>query len=134
MNILLMDRLKLELNDQSGPEVTRTEGPNIPVMFKRHMLNGSFVFGAGVKYKLGKNFVLLDLRYMRGLTNVVVKELNHYNENGTLSDELTRYAYVSPLFKVDSYSMSIGFVRPLYDPRKVSKAKTKGVSRKLSRE
>jgi hypothetical protein len=38
------------------------------------------------------------------------------------------------LFRVNNFSMSVGYVRPLYNPRKATRVKTKSVSRKLMRE
>jgi opacity protein-like surface antigen len=135
INILLGDQLNLSYSDVSGGEVTPVEGPNIRVMYQRQIFNTSMVFGGGIKYKFGRNFLLFDLRYNGGLTSVVNEATNPYSEaTFELSLPSTRYAYIGPLFRVNSYTFSFGFVRPLYDPRKVAKAKTKGVSKKLSRE
>jgi hypothetical protein len=137
VNLLIGDRLNLVSTDELGNEAGQNEvsGNANNLTYKRQMLNGSLVFGGGIKYKWGKNFLLLDLRYNAGLTNVVNEKTSPYDEgNFDLSNLLPRYGYVSPLFKVNSYSFSVGFVRPLYDPRKVQKANTKRVSRKLSRE
>jgi opacity protein-like surface antigen len=136
INLLMGDQLNLSYSEVLGSEVTPVEGPNVGVMYKRQIFNTSMVFGGGIKYKFGRNFLLFDLRFTGGLTNVVNEATNPYNETGTfeMSTLATRYAYIGPLFKTNSYTFSFGFVRPLYDPRKVVKVKTSGVSRKLSRE
>jgi opacity protein-like surface antigen len=138
LNLLIADRLHLEAFDKSGNETeqTPTVGPNIGIEYKRNRLNASLVFGGGVKYKVGKNFVLFDLRYMAGLKNVTNKDWNPYDDKESygLTPDLVRYGNFGDWFRVNSYCFSIGFVRPLYDPRPVKKVKTKGVSRKLSKD
>lgn len=51
-----------------------------------------------------------------------------------LSSNVTKYRYVSDLFRMDNLSLSFGFIHPIYDPRKVKRAKTKSVSRQIERE
>lgn len=138
LNFLVADRLNLVYNNRTAnvTEEDPTVGPNIGIEYKRFRLNGSLVFGGGVKYKWGKNFFLVDLRYMAGLTNVTNGKTNYYDDDGSynLSLDVTRYSNVSDFFRINTYALSFGFVRPLYDPRRVGKAKTKGVSRKISNE
>jgi hypothetical protein len=72
---------------------------------------------------------------MKGLRNVAVEQSLYYDDKNSyvLGQEGPKFGYVSDLFKVNSYTFSFGFVRPLYDPRRASKARTKGVSRKISK-
>jgi opacity protein-like surface antigen len=136
INLLVGDQLNLSYSEVLGSEVTPVEGPNVGVMDKRQLFNTSMVFGGGIKYKFGRNFLLFDLRYTGGLTNVVNEATNPYNDTGTfeISTLTSRYTFIGPLFRTNSYTLSFGFVRPLYDPHKVLKVKTSGVSRKLSRK
>ena len=99
--------------------------------YQRHSLNRSFLLGGGVKYKIGKNFVYADLRYMLGLNNIVIPEKNFYNPDGTLSTSITKNQYVSDFFRLDNLSISFGYIAPLYDPRKIKKINTKGFFRNL---
>ena len=136
-NILLGDRLHLEYidkNAETGQEPV--EGPNIGILYKRNWFNRSMVFGGGVKYKWGKNFLLFDVRYMAGMKNVTNVDWNFYDDEDSygLTTELGQYANVGDWFRLNSMSFSVGYVRPLYDPRKVSNVRTKGVSRRISKE
>ncbi len=122
-------------------------GPSEDVKYQRNLLNKSFVIGGGVKYKWGKDFLYVDLRYMGGLSNMVRNNEVYYQDPGTnpdknpignpdyyLSNNLTRYRYVSDVFRLDNISLSFGFIHPIYDPRRVKKARTKSVSRQIERE
>jgi opacity protein-like surface antigen len=136
-NFLLGDRLHLEYIDKNAEtgEVP-VEGPNIGIVYKRNWFNISMIFGGGVKYKWGKNFLLFDLRYMAGMKNVTNKEWNFYDDTESygLDPQIATYANIGDLFRLNTLSFSVGFVRPLYDPRKVSKVRTKSVSRKITKE
>lgn len=96
-----------------------SQGPDATVTFKRNFLNRSLVFGGGVKYKLGKNFIYADVRYMAGLTNLTKN--SYTTSNGKFDQLLTQYGYTSSFFRLDNLSISVGFVRPLYNPRKKGK-------------
>jgi hypothetical protein len=135
VNLLVRDRLQLVLVDISGTSASSTEGPDLPVLYKRYIVNGSVVVGGGLKYKFGKNFFLLDVRLMAGLTNTVREEDLLYDgkDSFDLGLDFTRYGYVDDIHRSNNLSLSLGFVRPLYDPRRLENARTKGVSRKLSR-
>ena len=89
------------------------------------------VFGGGVKYKIGKNFLYADARYMIGLNNITIPDKNFYNSDGTLATTLTQYQYVSDFLRLDNLSVSFGYIRPLYDPRKIKKVSGKSLFRGL---
>jgi hypothetical protein len=56
------------------------------------------------------------------------------NPQAYLSSNVTKYRYVSDLFRLDNVSLSFGFVHPIYNPRKVKKAKTKSVLRMIRKK
>lgn len=129
-------------NKPTGAQVV-AEGPSESVTNQRERFALSWVLGAGVRYKVGTNFLFADVRYMAGLTNLANDESIYYqdpssvdpaqvgNPNAYLSNNVTRYHYISDLFRMDNLSVSFGFVKPLYNPRKLKKAKTKGVARSI---
>ncbi|MBL7850907.1 MAG: PorT family protein [Cyclobacteriaceae bacterium] len=122
------------------------EGPSETVTNQRNRMAFSWVMGIGTRYKIGKNYIYADLRYMAGLTNLADQSTIYYqdefavnpaqvgNRSAYLSTNVTRYHYVSDLFRMDNLSLSFGFVKPLYDPRKVKKARTKGVARSIRKK
>lgn len=132
-------------NKPVGSQLVST-GPSETVTFQQNRFNRSLVFGAGVKYKIGKDFIYADLRYMAGLSNMAVQDKIYYtdpsnvskNEIGNpdyyLSGNITKYRYLSDVFKIDNLSLSFGYIHPIYDPRRVKKANTKKVQRQIKKE
>ncbi len=126
-------------NKSTGAQLV-AEGPSESVTNQRNRISLSWIVGLGTRYKIGKNYIYADLRYMAGLTNVANDAIYYQdpfsldptqigNHNNYLSTNATRYHYISDLFRMDNISLSFGFVKPLYDPRKVKKARTKSVAR-----
>jgi hypothetical protein len=101
--------------------IKQTSGPNESVYSKRNFLNRSLVFGGGAKYKIGKDFIYADIRYMAGLSNFTKVNENHYSEDDVFDPSLTSYQYVSDLFRLDNLSLSFGYIHPIYNPRKKTK-------------
>jgi len=122
------------------------EGPSESVTYQSNRLNRSFVLGGGIKYKVGKDFIYVDLRYMGSLSNLTSVDKLYYgdpsnaptngigNPNLFMASNVTKYVFVSDLFRLDNVSLSFGFIHPIYDPRRIKKARTKSVSRKIQRE
>ncbi|GHN01321.1 hypothetical protein WSM22_28100 [Cytophagales bacterium WSM2-2] len=106
----------VDLNSPSPPQQQIWQGPDIDILYKRNMLNRSLVLGGGFKYKVSKNFLFLDVRYMGGLNNIVKNP--YTTSDGKLDKLLTNYEYSSDFFRIDNLSLSVGFIKPLYDPRK----------------
>ncbi len=118
--------------------------PSEKVTYQRNQLNRSWLVGGGIKYKMGKDFLYVDLRYMGGLSNLARENQIFYSDRVPENDKdkignpdyyiaknVTKYRYVSDLFRLDNLSLSLGYIHPIYDPRKVKKARTKSVSRKI---
>lgn len=132
-------------NKPTGAQLV-AEGPSESVTNQRDFLSLSWVMGGGVRYKIGKNFIYADLRYMAGLTNQANDATIFYQDESNidpaqigdpahyLSNNATRYHYVSDYFRLDNLSLSFGFVKPLYDPRRVKKARTKSVAKSIRKE
>jgi len=132
-------------NKPTGAQLV-AEGPSESVTNQRQRMAFSWVMGIGTRYKIGKNYIYADLRYMAGLTNLADQSTIYYqdpfsvdpsqvgNRNAYLSNNVTRYHYISDLFRMDNLSVSFGFVKPLYNPRKMKKARTKGVARSIRKK
>jgi hypothetical protein len=141
VNLLLSAKIEESFNDRTeggdeADQVVPTAAPARSITYKRNFFNRALVFGGGTKIKIGKDFILVDVRYMPGLTNVVNIANNNYSskERTSLDPSSTQFAYIGDIFRVNNLSVSIGYVRPLYNPRKATRVKTKSVSRKLIRE
>lgn len=79
----------------------------------RTTVNVSFVAGAGIKFRLGRNFLYADFRYTRMFLNNV--DLNNRYSN----PELVHYhGHVDNDFRTDNFALTVGFIKAFYVPRK----------------
>ena len=98
------------------------------------------VLGGGIKYKIGLDYIFADARYTFGLTNIVNPERRYadYSElqydQGTSMEPLTKYAHIEDDFRIHNLFISVGYIHPLYNPRKLKTAKTKSVFRKIGKQ
>jgi hypothetical protein len=142
LNLLLTSRVQEQFNDRTqgfGEEpgkLTPTPQLTRNIMYKRNFLNRSLVFGGGAKFKIGRDFVVVDVRYMPGLSNVTNLKYNNYasKDRDEIDPSTWQFATIGDVFRVNNFSLSLGYVRPLYNPRKVTRVKTKSVSRKMIRD
>lgn len=153
VDLILADRITVRYLDQDINPTADTPGettskekesPVIKISPKRNFLNRSMFMGGGVKYKVNLDYIFVDLRYSFGLTNLVDEENRFYNyrkvsdktskEFQDTGDLFTRYAYVDDFFRMDNLYLSIGYIHPLYKPRKLKKAKSKAVLRTIKKQ
>ncbi len=133
IGVLTSSSLSLQFNDNTtaSPDsevgIKQTSGPNEKVAFKRNFLNKSLVFGGGVKYKIGRDFVYADLRYMLGLSNFTKPDKNYYTQDGAFDPSITNYQFVSDFFRLDNLSLSFGYIHPIYNPRKKTKPRVRSL-------
>jgi hypothetical protein len=90
-----------------------TEGSDVDFTDRQNFFNRSLVLGGGLKYKIGKNYLFADLRMNIGLSNVT-KLPNVDFEDGIIS----RYNFISDLYRVNSLQLLVGYIIPYYNPRK----------------
>jgi opacity protein-like surface antigen len=145
---LIKDEASFEYTD--GSRISSTgdlqsefkESPRINMLHKRNMFNYSWFLGAGVKYKLGLQYAFIDVRYIHGMTNVVNVDYNLYDyelSERTTSDfqnsasPLMNWGHVDDLFRMDNLQISIGYIHPLYKPRKLKKAKSRSVLKSIKK-
>lgn len=109
---------------------------------RRISLNHSIIFSAGVKYKVGLDFVYVEARYAAGLKNFVDEPNSLSNSAEEDPTTVEHVEYTTPImayghrdnhFRLNNVAISFGFIRPLYKPRELKRAKTKGVLRKVKR-
>jgi Outer membrane protein beta-barrel domain len=143
-NFLINAKATVDYSNANPATLTQTpsEGPDVRLTDKLHFFNRSLVAGGGARYKVGKDFIFVDLRYMAGMTNLTKNNIYEPDPKDNLSppqlktvSSITDFRYVESFFRLDNISLSVGYVRPLYNPRKVKKARgTKSVSRKMEKE
>ena len=82
-----------------------------------------------------------ELRYSTGLKNVVnIDNLYGNPDYDQTSPEYVEsitptaaFGHVDDLFRLDNIAITVGFLRPLYKPRQLKRARTKGILRKMKR-
>ena len=79
----------------------------------RTQVNWSLVAGAGVKFRVGRNFIYADFRYTRMFLNAVDRDNRYANR-----ELLFNYSHVDNDFRMDNFALTIGFVKAFYVPRK----------------
>lgn len=118
-NLLVSSSAALRFVDITPPQSeSPATGPDEKINYKRNVLNRSLVIGGGFKYKIGKDFIYADVRYMAGLTNLTKTDKNYYAVDGSFDPAIPQYQYVSDLFRLDNLSISFGYIHPIYNPRK----------------
>jgi hypothetical protein len=149
---LLSDRASITLREEkrmpSGIEgkeddidIFEAPSPDFNFFERRNKMNQSLIFGGGVKYKIGLDFVFAEARYSAGLKNIV--NVNNAYGNYAFDQKsgewilsfspASEYAHVDDYLRLDNLSFTVGFLRPLYKPRELKRARTKGVLRKMKR-
>lgn len=146
---LLHDKGSIALRKIEGEgdamDIVEVQSPDFNFTNRRNALNPSVIFGAGVKYKLGLDYLFAEVRYSAGLKNIVNPD--YLYGNSTLRDETsntltssswvlsaspaTEYTHVDDFFRFDNLALTVGFLRPLYKPRELKRARTKSVLRKI---
>lgn len=105
--------IRAELGGQSttSNSVVITKTADRPSL--RTTVNVSFVAGAGIKFRVGRNFLYADFRYTRMFLNNV--DLNNRYSN----PELVYYhGHVDNDFRTDNFALTVGFIKSFYVPRK----------------
>jgi hypothetical protein len=111
------------INNSDGSIESTTSTGSKDLLYKRNKSNSSLIFGVGSSYKMGRNFITVDVRYMSGLTNLVKAPINFYeSDDKSLSSSITQHRFVGDLFKLDNLSISVGYMIPFYKPRKINRA------------
>ena len=128
-------------DEGSFQETFTKESPDFDFTNRRREFNQSLIFGGGIKYKVGLDFVFAELRYTAGLRNIVSPDtrLADYSLDPTSAPFLSSFAPTSEFahsddyLRLDNLLITVGFLRPLYKPRELKRARTKGVLRKMKR-
>lgn len=91
-----------------------TESPRLNNIDNRVPLCFWGIIGTGVRLKIQKAYIFLDVRYNLGLNN----QVNTEGKGLTQTDELWLYQTRDDSFYHDDLNFSIGYVRTIYKPKK----------------
>lgn len=82
----------------------------------RNAFNVSALVAAGMKQKISKGYLVLEVRYQYGLMPVLSE--NHvYGDIESILD----YNYVDGIYKLTGLSLSVGYILNRYNPKKLTK-------------
>jgi hypothetical protein len=105
--------IRAELGGQSTTSASIVISETTATPSLRTTVNVSFVAGAGIKFRLGRNFLYADFRYTRMFLNNVNLD-NRYS-----NPELVYYhGHVDNDFRTDNFALTVGFIKAFYVPRK----------------
>ncbi len=90
------------------------ESPRVSKLGSREPFNLWGILGGGVKLKLSRSYIFLDIRYNFALNN----QVNKSGRNLTQNDEIWVYRHRDGSFYHDDLNFSIGYVKTIYKPRK----------------
>lgn len=93
---------------------TDVKSPDINVSDYRNQLNFWGIVGGGIKYRIPRGYIILDVRYNIGLQN----QVNQNNRVLQGSEQIWKYHYMDDNFILNNGSVSIGYVFLLYKPEK----------------
>lgn len=107
--------LSASFKGETQTSIENFEGATVDLINQRNKINFSAVAGAGVKIKVGKNHFIAEARFNYGILNQV-KEENRLDNQELIFD----YGYVDDDFKLNSISISLGYLLPKYSPKKLN--------------
>jgi hypothetical protein len=102
---LSLSRTQTELDNS-------VSNPNINLIDFRQSLNYAAVVGAGLEYKIPRGYLVLDVRYRIGLTDITVADSQY--------DPVlySRYFHVDDKFRLNCLSIAIGYHFSIYQSKK----------------
>lgn len=100
---------------ERGDDVSTITENTYSISAQRKDFNLGALLSVGYKRKTGKGYLVLEARYKMGLLPMLTKADTY--ENSTLVYD---YHYVDGIFKLNTLSLSVGYVLNRYNPRKLN--------------
>lgn len=111
---LLLNASK-RIDSKRGDENSPVEEKSFNVTSQRNKFNANAIASAGFKRKVGKGYFIAEVRYQMGLLPMLTKADTY--ENLIL---VTDYKSVDGIYKVNSLSVTLGYILNRYNPKKLS--------------
>jgi len=110
--------LTLFANGRYTRNPTRTEGREGTLNINNtSTFSHSLIFGAGVKRRFGYRYVLVDLRYRLGMTNMNNQQKQYDLSDREIKESLLLYGLPADDFRWNGFELTVGYVWPKYKPR-----------------
>ena len=115
------EALWVRKTNTTEPDLKRFKDVNLQINEQRRFFNYGILYGAGIKHKIGINYLSFEVRYLYGLTNLSVTKAkfpstNYQQDND--SNLFYQFGYVGDDIKSDNFMITINYVKPIYKPRK----------------
>jgi hypothetical protein len=78
----------------------------------------ALVFGIGLKRRIKYKYVLVDLRYRLGMTNMNNQQNQYDINNSDTKEKIFKYSTLDDDLKWNGIELTVGYVWPQYKPRK----------------
>lgn len=101
-------------NPDLSPEVSE---PSLNLRAMVPDFTQSIILGIGLKRRFGYKYVLIDLRYRLGLTNMLKASAQYDFTNKAIRDYTFKYGMVSDDYRWNGFELTVGYVIPNYKPR-----------------
>lgn len=103
------------IDSKRGDDNSPVEEKTFVVSSQRNKFNSNFIAAIGFKRKVGKGYFVGEARYQMGLLPMLTKADTY--ENLTM---VTDYKSVDAIYKINSVSLSLGYILNRYNPKKLS--------------
>lgn len=100
-------------NVDSEESIAEIKGSDISIKDNRRQIDFKGVIGAGLKYKISRGKLGLDIRYNLGIMNQVINDTRYTNP-----ELLYKYYYIDNDFLLNNIAVSISYVYLIYKPVK----------------
>ncbi|HEY9004550.1 porin family protein [Ohtaekwangia sp.] len=95
------------------------EEKSFDMKLNREKFNVSAIISAGAQFKLGGGFIITEVRFLYGITKVNSVKAG-YGIDSSLPFE---YGYADSIYKLNSLSVTAGYVHNIFNPKKLNKRK-----------
>mgnify|MGYP002637211985 FL=1 len=102
--------------ERTGAQSISAGSQNLKATKERNSQNYALIGGIGFKYRIQTHFFKFELKYSNGMTNVINPE-NRYVDQTTVF----RLAHVDNNQSLNVVSANFGYVRSIYNPKKLKK-------------
>lgn len=86
---------------------------------QREKLNLSIIAAGGMHFKLGGGVVVTEIRFLYGLSNIN-STTSAFNVDSNLPFQ---YGYADSVYKLNSLSLTVGYLHNIFNPKKLRKRK-----------
>lgn len=102
-------------DSKRGDNNAPVEEKTFSITSQRNRFNGNLLASAGFKRKIGKGFLIAEVRYQMGMLPMLTKA-DTYENLVTVMD----YKNVDAIHKLNSLSVTLGYLLNRYNPKKLS--------------